>query len=66
MRTDSANGETINIGNDAEELEIAALAERILRTAAVTDEISPRYVSHDPLSAHAQIYRRRRLLGFKP
>jgi hypothetical protein len=49
MRTDSANGETINIGNDAEELEIAALAERILRTAAVTDEISPRYVSHDPI-----------------
>jgi nucleoside-diphosphate-sugar epimerase len=67
MSADSVNGETINIGNDAEELEIGALARRILRTAGVNAEISPRYVSHDPIIRRCpDISKARRLLGFKP
>jgi nucleoside-diphosphate-sugar epimerase len=67
MTTDSVNGETINIGNDAEEIEIGALARRILQTAGINAEISPRHASHDPIIRRCpDISKARRLLGFKP
>jgi UDP-glucose 4-epimerase/UDP-glucuronate decarboxylase len=67
MRETAADGATINIGNDAEEIEIGDLAERILALADLRVKIAPKQAANDPIERRCpDLSRARALLGFEP
>jgi len=66
MEADSANGETINIGND-EEVTIGELSRRVLATMGLSAAIVPGTADHDPIVRRCpDISKARRLLNFQP
>jgi nucleoside-diphosphate-sugar epimerase len=67
MRTPAADGQTINIGNDLEEVEMGELARRLLAKAGVQAEIAPQTATNDPIKRRCpDITRARQLLGYEP
>jgi UDP-glucuronate decarboxylase len=67
MREPAADGWTINIGNDREELTIGELAERLLRCAGIETTISPQKAASDPVQRRSpELTRARTLLGYEP
>lgn len=67
MRSESADGETFNIGNDLEEITIGDLADRILRSASIQVETMPKPAPNDPIKRRcADVSKARRLLGYEP
>jgi UDP-glucose 4-epimerase/UDP-glucuronate decarboxylase len=67
MRNDSANGQTINIGNDLEEIAMGDLAKMILRWLGKSEEIVPKQAENDPITRRCpDITRARSLLGYEP
>jgi UDP-glucuronate decarboxylase len=67
MRVPAAEGATLNIGNDREEVTIRDLAERILEHANISVAISPQEAANDPVSRRSpDLGRARRLLGYEP
>jgi UDP-glucose 4-epimerase/UDP-glucuronate decarboxylase len=66
MDCETANGATINIGND-EEVTIGDLAGRVLKTAGIDSQIAPQSAAHDPIKRRCpDISRARQLLGYEP
>lgn len=49
MREPAADGRTINVGNDREEIRIGELAERLLRVAGVDAGMEPHVAANDPV-----------------
>ena len=67
MRTPAATNETINIGNDSEEITIRKLAERIVSCANVDASLEPRMADNDPIKRRCpDLSKARRLLGYNP
>lgn len=67
MREPAADGWTINVGNDQEEITIGELAERLLRKAGIEATISPQKAASDPVKRRCpDLTRARQLLGFEP
>jgi UDP-glucuronate decarboxylase len=67
MRTPEAEGQTLNIGNDREPVEIGDLARRILAKAAPEAAIEPKTAVNDPILKRCpDITRARRILGYEP
>jgi len=67
MYAESANNQTINIGNDQEEVEIGELAKTILKEADLSTKISPQVADYDPIQRRCpDISVARQLLGYKP
>jgi nucleoside-diphosphate-sugar epimerase len=67
MREPKADGWTINVGNDQEEITIGELAERLLEKAGIEATISPQKAASDPVKRRSpDLTRARELLGFEP
>lgn len=67
MREDAADGETINVGNDQEEVAIAELASRLLECAGVAATLEPHVAVNDPIKRRCpDLSRARALLGYEP
>ena len=67
MREPAAEGRTINVGNDREEIPIGELAERLLRVAGIDATISPQKAASDPVKRRCpDLTRARELLGYEP
>jgi UDP-glucose 4-epimerase/UDP-glucuronate decarboxylase len=67
MEGERANGMTINVGNDEEEITIGELAKRVLAGAGISAEIKTEVVAHDPIQRRCpDISRARQLLGYAP
>jgi UDP-glucose 4-epimerase/UDP-glucuronate decarboxylase len=67
MRTPAAEGCTINIGNDEEEVVIADLARKILRWSGIEAVLEPRVSSADPIKRRCpNITKARKVLGYSP
>ncbi|HEY3181437.1 MAG TPA: NAD-dependent epimerase/dehydratase family protein [Gaiellaceae bacterium] len=67
MRTPAADGQTINIGNDAEEVTISDLASRLVERAKLTVAIEPRSAVNDPVPRRCpDLSRARSLLAYEP
>jgi nucleoside-diphosphate-sugar epimerase len=67
MRAPAAEGATINIGNDREEVTIRELAESLLEHAAVSVALSPQDAANDPVPRRSpDLGVARRLLGYEP
>jgi nucleoside-diphosphate-sugar epimerase len=67
MRTPGAEGCTINVGNDREEITIAELAEQLLKSANIEATISPQQAASDPVKRRSpDLSRARTLLGYEP
>lgn len=67
MRASSADGQTINVGDDREEVAIAELAARLLARAGVNVAIEPRRAANDPIRRRCpDLSRARALLGYEP
>jgi UDP-glucose 4-epimerase/UDP-glucuronate decarboxylase len=67
MRVPAADGATINIGNDREEVVIGDLAERILALANLRVDIAPKQAANDPIERRLpDLSRARSLLAFDP
>ena len=67
MREPAAEGLTINVGNDREEISIGELAERLLEYANVEVAISPGEAANDPVKRRCpDLSRARTLLGYEP
>ena len=67
MRTESAANQTINIGNDQEQVTIQELAEKILRCANLDYRIEPKNAANDPIARRCpDISKARNLLGYEP
>jgi nucleoside-diphosphate-sugar epimerase len=67
MREPAAEGWTINVGNDREEITIGELAERLLQRADIEATISPQQAASDPVERRCpDLTRARDLLGFEP
>jgi UDP-glucuronate decarboxylase len=67
MRASAADGQTINIGNDAEEVTIGDLASRVIERASLTVAIDPRPAANDPILRRCpDVSRARALLGYEP
>ncbi len=67
MRTRAADGLTINIGNDTEEVQIAELARMLLQTAGIEAELHSADAANDPIVRRCpDITRARNLLGYVP
>jgi UDP-glucuronate decarboxylase len=67
MREPAADGRTINVGNDREEVTIGELASRLLALARLTVEIEPRTAANDPIKRRCpDLSRARALLGYEP
>ena len=67
MREPEADGWTINVGNDQEEITIGELAERLLQKAGIEATISPQKAASDPVKRRCpDLTRARELLGFEP
>jgi UDP-glucose 4-epimerase/UDP-glucuronate decarboxylase len=66
MRSPAADNQTLNIGNDAEEVAISDLAARILSAAGLANRLAPA-VFPDPIPRRApDLTRTRALLGYAP
>jgi UDP-glucuronate decarboxylase len=67
MRLPAADGATINIGHDREEVVIRELAERISALAKLSPRIAPEPAANDPIKRRCpDLSRARKLLGFEP
>lgn len=67
MREKAADSQTINIGNDLEEVTIGELAQRLLEKAKIRATIAPQTAAYDPIVRRCpDISRARQLLGYKP
>ena len=67
MREPAAEGWTINVGNDREEVPIGELAERLLRVAGIEKTISAQKAASDPVKRRCpDLTRARELLGYEP
>ena len=67
MREEAANGHTINIGNDLEEVTIGELAKRVLVTTGIRADIVPQAAENDPIVRRCpDITLARKLLGYEP
>jgi UDP-glucose 4-epimerase/UDP-glucuronate decarboxylase len=67
MREERANGRTLNIGNDLEELTIAELAARIITCADVDAGMEPRAAANDPVQRRCpDVSLARELLAYEP
>jgi UDP-glucose 4-epimerase/UDP-glucuronate decarboxylase len=67
MREPTADGWTINVGNDREELRIGELAERVLRVAGIEATILAQKAASDPVKRRCpDLTRARELLGYEP
>ena len=67
MRSAGATNRTINIGNDREEVTIAALAALVMEVAGVDAELEPRVAVNDPVVRRApDLTLARTLLGYEP
>jgi nucleoside-diphosphate-sugar epimerase len=67
MREPAAEGWTINVGNDREEIPIGELAERLLRVAGIEATISAQKAASDPVKRRCpDLTRARELLGYEP
>jgi UDP-glucose 4-epimerase/UDP-glucuronate decarboxylase len=67
MRAPAASGETINVGNDTEEIAMGELARRILTKGGIASEIAPRPAANDPIKRRCpDVSKARRLLNYHP
>ena len=67
MRKKAANGQTINIGNDLEEITITELAQRLLEKAKIQANMVPQKAVNDPIVRRCpELSRARQLLGYQP
>jgi len=67
MREPRADAQTINIGNDLEEIQIGELAGRLVRLAGFDIELAPQPAPHDPVVRRSpDLTRARDLLGYEP
>src|SRR4029078_6675811 len=67
MRSPGATNRTINIGNDREEITIAALAALVMEGAGIAAELEPRQAANDPVARRApDLTVARTLLGYEP
>ena len=67
MREPNADGQTINVGNDLEEVTIGELASRLIARAQLTVSIEPRAAANDPIKRRCpDLSRARALLGYEP
>ena len=67
MYAEAANGQTINIGNDQQEVEIGELARMILKEANLPVAISPQVADYDPIQRRCpDISLARQLLSYQP
>jgi nucleoside-diphosphate-sugar epimerase len=67
MGSEKANGETINIGNDKEEVAMGELARRILASLKLAVPIMEAVAKHDPIQRRCpNISKARALLGYEP
>jgi UDP-glucose 4-epimerase/UDP-glucuronate decarboxylase len=67
MREPAADGRTINIGNDQEEVTIGQLAKKVLETAQINAGIARQQAENDPIVRRCpDISRARRLLDYEP
>lgn len=67
MDNDAANGQTINIGNDKEEIRMGNLAKKLLAVAGIEASIEPKEAENDPIARRCpDITRARELLGYEP
>ena len=67
MRRQEANGQTINIGNDREEITMGELAKKILKSMGKPEEIVPERARNDPISRRCpDISRARKYLRYEP
>ena len=67
MREPAGDGGTFNVGNDAEEITIGSLAERMLKITGRRAAIQPAAAGNDPIARRCpDIGRARRELGYVP
>lgn len=67
MRRPQADGETINVGNDTEEVSIEDLARRILQQLRLDRAIAPEEAANDPIVRRCpDITRARAILDYEP
>jgi len=67
MREPRADGQTINIGNDSEEIRIAELASRLIARTGLDVGVDPREAANDPVLRRCpDLARARELLGYEP
>ena len=67
MNSEKANGNTINIGNDQEEVTMGELAQRVLANLGLQVAIAPALAKHDPIQRRfPDISTARSLLGYEP
>ncbi|MDR3400915.1 MAG: NAD-dependent epimerase/dehydratase family protein [Chthoniobacter sp.] len=67
MENEAANGLTLNIGNDEEEVTIGDLAQRILTKVRPDAQIESREAKHDPILRRCpDIRRAREVIGYHP
>jgi nucleoside-diphosphate-sugar epimerase len=67
MRNERADGQTLNVGNDLEEVRIADLASRIIACADMNVAIEPRAAENDPVQRRCpDVSRARALLSYEP
>jgi UDP-glucose 4-epimerase/UDP-glucuronate decarboxylase len=67
MRTPRAEGQTLNIGNDKEEVTIADVAQRILRIAGIDAKTKAKEAANDPIPRRCpDVNKARELLGYEP
>ena len=65
MENESANGETLNIGNQREEFTIGELANMILKQIDLQPPIAPQTAAHDPIVRRCpDVSRARKVIGF--
>jgi UDP-glucose 4-epimerase/UDP-glucuronate decarboxylase len=67
MRVADADGMTINIGNDGEEVTIAELASRLLHVAGIETALAPKSALNDPIRRRSpDLSRARSVLEYEP
>jgi UDP-glucuronate decarboxylase len=67
MRQPNADGKTINIGNDRDEIAIGDLAARLVRLAGWQIDLDPQPAPHDPVERRSpDLTRARELLAYEP
>jgi UDP-glucose 4-epimerase/UDP-glucuronate decarboxylase len=67
MREPRADGQTINVGNDSEEIRITELASRLIARAGFDVGIEPREAVNDPILRRSpDLSRARELVGYQP
>ena len=67
MRNPAADGLTVNVGNDQEEISMRGLAERILRHMNLPQDIATQTANNDPIKRRCpDMTRARQVLGYAP